>query len=874
MENPGTPVTIWTDHTPAAKLSIEVYVPRREFKYFEGFTLKDVKAWWPVSQTGYKSSDQADLLAALQRFSEQPHREESDYVVVTESYKPQKSGYPGRLYSPGCQGQVRAIRSNLLKDTLDIDMNCGMQRVILFGCNEFFVPAAQLEYFIKNRDGDNGMLRRIMDEAGVSKGKAKQLSIMTLTDGNKLKKTNSPYLKAMDAEAKEIQKRLMAVPELQWILPFCKEDNRAGSFMSYLYHFIECKLLMRVHSMLVNELGVDVVALVFDGLNIAKSNHGSEEIIDRARAVCEEIAPGINMVWAWKELDFVLESKEKKPLTNTDGTDKELRVPESYKAPPPKQLRAASSSLDPDTQPSYDEVRDEFSLGLSGKHGKVGCEYIRLDEKGQVELFDTAHFKAHYRHMVYFYEAEEEDGAVVKSAAFIDKWMNDERMDPRYIKEKTERYYWERFDMYPNKLDCPANVYNLWPGFAAEKMSDENNPDVRAGLLLILEHVGMLCGRNPAQYNFILNILAHAIQYPNVKLGIVLCLVGKQGCGKGFVWEIIERLVGLSACFTSSKPHIDVWGDNNGRMKDAFFVRITEADKKKFQSYVGQMRTLITDITIRVRSLYCTAANVRNYTRYFIDTNFDDAIPDEHGERRFFIIKCNESMIGNAEYFETLRAPIADDRVIRSLFDFLKARKIKRMYLGKDIPVGAYQKDLKDSRRSLAEQFLEWFVEDQPIEIGGNPAPTTITLKVDELVQLYKKWQGEGELEGSKASITRALQLTHIPGVRQIKPWEDILVLDEAIKNSDQESNFQTTVKKQVRKYVFDLEMLRDRYNICYGEATPSAPPQPDRVDCERDVSAWEQLIEEAEIEAAMANAEAECEAAQQPVGSKRARDW
>ena len=193
------------------------------------------------------------------------------------------------------------------------------------------------------------------------------------------------------------------------------------------------------------------------------------------------------------------------------------------------------------------------------------------------------------------------------------------------------------------------------------------------------------------------------------------------------------------------------------------------------------------------------------------------------------------------------------------------------MYIGKDIPVGAYQKDLNDSLRSLAEQFLEWFVEDQPIVICGNPAPTTITLKVDELVEMYKKWQGD--LEGSKASIMRALQLTHISGVQQIKTWEDIIVLDEAIEYSDQESNFQTTVKKQVRKYVFELEKLRDRYNICYGDETPSAPPQLDQADCERDVSTWEQRIEEAELEAAMANVEAQCEAAQQPVGSKRARN-
>ena len=68
-------------------------------------------------------------------------------------------------------------------------------------------------------------------------------------------------------------------------------------------------------------------------------------------------------------------------------------------------------------------------------------------------------------------------------------------------------------------------------------------------------------------------------------------LVGKQGCGKGHVWETIERLMGVRACFTTSKPDKDVWGDNNGKMKDAFFVRVTESDKKKFAIIANPWRT-------------------------------------------------------------------------------------------------------------------------------------------------------------------------------------------------------------------------------------------------------------------------------------------
>eukprot|EP00966_Prymnesium_polylepis_P140452 3244371-Prymnesium_polylepis.1 len=214
-------------------------------------------------------------------------------------------------------------------------------------------------------------------------------------------------------------------------------------------------------------------------------------------------------------------------------------------------------------------------------------------------------------------------------------------------------------------------------------------------------------------------------------------------------------------------------------MKDAFFVRIQEASKAQFTGYVGKLRGKVTDNPIRVRDLYCAAANVKNYSRFFLDTNFWDAIPDEHGERRFFIIKCSEAMIGNHEYFDKLRDAISDERVVRAFFDFLKTRAIKKMYLGKDIPLGAYQKALKDTRRPVAEQFLEWFVSNEALNRMQRE------LNADQLYDEFKKWQqGGNEFERSKASITRELQLQSIDGVTQIRPRE--LVWDEATQQAEE----------------------------------------------------------------------------------------
>jgi len=818
--------------TPHKNVSLKVKVRRRTYEWFKTLDRSGLKRIWPCAEAGYSLGELDKILETMQRFFAQENvlKTETDgaFVIVTEIYKSPKSGYPGRLYSgSGCQSLVRAIRSNILEETADLDMNNAMPRCVVWVSSQFKIHCPQFAHYVENRDV---VLQSIAEEANVSKVKAKQLLIMSLTTSTFLK-TRSGQLRKLDYEAKEIQKQLMCRPELQWILPFCKDqENKPGSFMALFYNFIECKLLMRVSTMLVDQLGIDVSTFIFDGLNIAdKTKHGNQEILDRASAACEEIAPGINMVWCWKDPDFTLLSKDKKPLTDEDGTVRELRIPSSYQPPPP-QLAAPRTCaiLDPEIEPTYEELRAEFSLNLGGMHGKVGSEYIRVDA-GKVEIIDENHLRQRYRELVYFEIKDIVENGVTKTVKekhkFIDRWMSDERMNVRYIRNKQERYCWDAFDMYPEISKCPENIYNLWNGFAAETMvTDIENSDVRDGLVRFLEHFKMLCSDKKEPYDFMLDIIAHALQHPNVKLGIMLCLVGKQGCGKERIWNLIVRMIGEHASFQTMKPENDVFGDNNGRMRDAFFVRVAEAENKKFKSYVGELRTLITDCVIRVRSLYCAPMNVKSYARFFCDTNFRNALPDEHGERRLFITDCSSQRIGDAPYFQALVKSIDDDRCIRAFYDFLMARPIKRMYIGKDIPIGEYQKQLKDARRSTVEHFLEWLVESQALSV------LTLSLTNEELFNAFKRWREDGgEFDRSKNSVLRELQLSAIEGVKLTKPRVDF------------QDQFGTSTTKQVKTYLFNLIKLRERYDV----AQPAAAfyESSGTIDCFREVDEWIESI-------------------------------
>jgi hypothetical protein len=473
-----------------------------------------------------------------------------------------------------------------------MDMSIAMQRSIRWVCVLFDVECGALTYYIEHRAE---VLQKYMDDMGHTRERAKEAFQIPLTWSQPMRGVRNEFHRRYDAECKRIQQELMNVPELQWMLEHCKEDNRAGSFISHLYQFVESKLVMAVASRTTSP----VYGYIYDGLNLAdKSLFETQPPLDEARAICEDIAPGINMVWAWKRPDFMIRSKEKEEDIG------ELRVPDSFavdRAVVAPRTADERAELDPETEPTYEELWGSFSK----THVKVGSTYVdRTKEEGRITLMDPRHFQNEYRHMVYFelqdvFDQETGDVIGKKKAekAFIDQWMRDKRMDALYLKDKTKRYYFKYFGMFPKPELCPLECYNNWQGFAVHGMplvdlaaNVKGAARTVSGLLAFLEHLKMLTSGNVDQYNFLLDLLAHTFQYPNVKPGIMMCLVGPQGSGKTMVWELIKRLIGKLASFETDQPQRDVWGDNNSKMIAAFFVRIMEADKKKFKGYIGEMR--------------------------------------------------------------------------------------------------------------------------------------------------------------------------------------------------------------------------------------------------------------------------------------------
>eukprot|EP00966_Prymnesium_polylepis_P122925 2842315-Prymnesium_polylepis.1 len=84
---------------------------------------------------------------------------------------------------------------------------------------------------------------------------------------------------------------------------------------------------------------------------------------------------------------------------------------------------------------------------------------------------------------------------------------------------------------------------NTWQGFAAQKLDAPTDAEESVGYVTrFLKHVYMGCGQTKL-FNFTLDWCAHMVQHPDIKIGIMLCLVSKlKGTGKTTLFEVLRKL--------------------------------------------------------------------------------------------------------------------------------------------------------------------------------------------------------------------------------------------------------------------------------------------------------------------------------------------
>ena len=182
-----------------------------------------------------------------------------------------------------------------------------------------------------------------------------------------------------------------------------------------------------------------------------------------------------------------------------------------------------------------------------------------------------------------------------------------------------------------------------------------------AAISTMRKHFDMLIPE-AAERELLLDWIAYCVQFPREKITWSPLLHSVDGAGKSWV-------AGLLACMLGGDNVRSISGENLKEDKTSWaegrkVVVIEEVRLHGNSRYdvLDKMKPYVTNASVPVRRMHTDVYEIINVTNYLMFTNYDDALPINQNDRRYFIIRCSlqtraqieRFMAANPGYFTAL----------------------------------------------------------------------------------------------------------------------------------------------------------------------------------------------------------------------------
>ena len=223
----------------------------------------------------------------------------------------------------------------------------------------------------------------------------------------------------------------------------------------------------------------------------------------------------------------------------------EEAVGEEYQQPP----LIVSSEKDANTYECVKKAFERTCFRIESPY--LFAKLPKVPKLGQIpDLLRYDQIKTYYADVRYWDTQEDEDGAAKwVSKRFINRWLDDPKK-----REVT------RVVVDPTRTSRGA--YNLWAGYLAEQLPPVPDDEVEGLVQPIIVHIReVMANDNEAHTAYLLDWTANIIQRPWAKTNVAIKLFGKEGVGKGILFDWLRQgVLGKHCTSQTGDPENDIFG--------------------------------------------------------------------------------------------------------------------------------------------------------------------------------------------------------------------------------------------------------------------------------------------------------------------------
>jgi hypothetical protein len=217
------------------------------------------------------------------------------------------------------------------------------------------------------------------------------------------------------------------------------------------------------------------------------------------------------------------------------------------------------------------------------------------------------------------------------------------RLGDWWLKHPLRRQY-EGLIFQPGGAEVINGRLNLWKGWGVEPKPGDWS--------LMREHIRTVIAAGvEANFVYIMNWLAWAVQYPDQQAEVALVLMGLRGTGKGTLGNTMMRLFGQHGVHISDAKHLIGF---NEHLRDACFLFADEAYWPGDKSAEGNFKRLISEPDLFIEGKGRKGVYEPNMLHILMASNEDWVIPAGERERRFAGFGVSEIHIQEEKYFNAL----------------------------------------------------------------------------------------------------------------------------------------------------------------------------------------------------------------------------
>ncbi|MBF0256567.1 MAG: hypothetical protein HQL47_08960 [Gammaproteobacteria bacterium] len=282
-----------------------------------------------------------------------------------------------------------------------------------------------------------------------------------------------------------------------------------------------------------------------------------------------------------------------------------------------------------------------------------------------------------------------------------------------------------------NPKETSPGYLNLWQGPALEP---------RKGNWALIDELlfEVICSRDIPAYRYLIMFLAHTLQRPWDKPGVMIILIGGQGVGKGTLARLLHRIWGPA--FLQVHDIHAVTGNFNAALERSLIVFMDEALFVGDRRSSDALKSLVTEPLVYINQKHQPARQMQSCHRFFAATNAEHFKHTERDDRRDFVLKVSEHRKGDHAFWKAVHGEIESDGAKAFMQHLL------------DLDLSAFNVRDKPQTQALMQQKLMsldpialWWYE-QLMELGdmgwGRFIPTQHMLnKINEAMfdRLYRK---------------------------------------------------------------------------------------------------------------------------------------